>query len=422
MSVGPDPVVIVGGGLSGLVAAVQLVDAGWPVQLFDSADEVGGRARTHCRQGFHLNMGPHRLFERGAAVVELRRLGLSLPTAPRGPNGGFAIWQGAKHTMPTGCCSLLVTGLFGVAAKVELGRFLTALPIVDVATLQDVPLEEWLRTQLTDPRVVQFVLAMVRFTSYTHDPGRQSAAAAIEQMKLSLGGPILYVHQGWGSLVTALRTAAAGATIETARAVTRVNVTAGRAMSVTLSDGRTVACRAVIVTTGPKPAHALLGDAAMPQPSAIPICVAALDLALSRLPARQAVFAMGIDDPVCFSADSVIARLAPGVGAVVHAARYLTAGAAGTSEDEATLERLMDLMQPGWRDVVVFRRFLPRAVVSHAMVTASGGGMAGRPSGRVPGLENVFLAGDWIGPTGQLADAAIASGVRAARALQSLAT
>jgi uncharacterized protein with NAD-binding domain and iron-sulfur cluster len=59
-------------------------------------------------------------------------------------------------------------------------------------------------------------------------------------------------------------------------------------------------------------------------------------------------------------------------------------------------------------------------VVSHALVTAQSGGFAGRPRVRVPGLDNVFLAGDWIGSTGQLADASVASGIEAARAAAQL--
>jgi hypothetical protein len=54
--------------------------------------------------------------------------------------------------------------------------------------------------------------------------------------------------------------------------------------------------------------------------------------------------------------------------------------------------------------------------VAHAIVAADEGGFPGRPSGRVVGLENVFLAGDWVGPVGQLADASIASAIAAARA------
>jgi protoporphyrinogen oxidase len=179
--------------------------------LFEHAHEVGGRARSQSQAGFDLNVGPQRLFESGAAVTGLRRLGVSLPTAPRGPHGGFAIWRGSKYTFPTGCFSLLVTSLFGSTAKLELARFLTRVPAVDVSNLHGVPVTEWLRSQIEDPRVVEFALALVRFTTYANDPDRQSAAGAVEQLKLKLSGPIVYLHSGLATVVQTLRDAAVAA-------------------------------------------------------------------------------------------------------------------------------------------------------------------------------------------------------------------
>jgi hypothetical protein len=112
----------------------------------------------------------------------------------------------------------------------------------------------------------------------------------------------------------------------------------------------------------------------------------------------------------------MIARVAPQNGAVVHVAKYLRPGATAAPTDEQQLERALDVLQPGWRDLVV-HRFLPAVVVGHALVAVESDGFAGRPGGRVAGLKNVFLAGDWIGPTGQLADASVASGIEAARTI-----
>ena len=157
--------VIVGGGLSGLAAAVQLGRLGVSAVLYEDADHIGGRAHTECREGFHMNFGPHRLYERGAAVVGLRALGVPIDCAPRRPSGGFAIWRGGKHTLPVGYCSLLTTGLLGLAAKREFARLLASVPMVDLSGLQDVSLGEWLRTEVRDPRVIELVLAMVRVTT-----------------------------------------------------------------------------------------------------------------------------------------------------------------------------------------------------------------------------------------------------------------
>jgi len=76
---------------------------------------------------------------------------------------------------------------------------------------------------------------------------------------------------------------------------------------------------------------------------------------------------------------------------------------------------MLDAAQPGWRDVLVDRQYLPRIEAVGALPTAAGGGFAGRPGPRVPGLENLYLAGDWVGPEGFLADASAASARSAAR-------
>jgi phytoene dehydrogenase-like protein len=77
--------------------------------------------------------------------------------------------------------------------------------------------------------------------------------------------------------------------------------------------------------------------------------------------------------------------------------------------DERELEALLDLVQPGWRSEVVERQFLPRMLASHAIVQAQQGGMRGRPGPVVPGIRNLYVAGDWAGPEGQLSEASLAS-------------
>ena len=71
-------------------------------------------------------------------------------------------------------------------------------------------------------------------------------------------------------------------------------------------------------------------------------------------------------------------------------------------------------MQPGWRDVLVARHFLPAMTVSHALTTAAQGGTVGRPGPHVPGIHGLYVAGDGVGPEGLLADASLASAQRAA--------
>ena len=73
----------------------------------------------------------------------------------------------------------------------------------------------------------------------------------------------------------------------------------------------------------------------------------------------------------------------------------------------------MNRRTSGWRDVIVERRFLPRMAVVSALATAVDGGLSGRPDVAVPETPGLFLAGDWVGPDGWLADSSLASGRRA---------
>jgi phytoene dehydrogenase-like protein len=127
-------------------------------------------------------------------------------------------------------------------------------------------------------------------------------------------------------------------------------------------------------------------------------------------------FALGVDRPFYLSVHSATARLAPPGAAVVHVAKYLPPDHDGDAEsDRREIEAFADVAQPGWRELVVEARFLPRMTVMEAIPTAAANGTAGRPGPRVPDVPGLFVAGDWVGPLGLLADASLASAELAAR-------
>jgi putative transposase len=64
----------------------------------------------------------------------------------------------------------------------------------------------------------------------------------------------------------------------------------------------------------------------------IPVDVACLDLALTRLPRTETHFALDIDEPLYFSVHSTVADLAPAGAATVHVAKYLDLGATGRAD------------------------------------------------------------------------------------------
>jgi NAD(P)H-binding len=165
----------------------------------------------------------------------------------------------------------------------------------------------------------------------------------------------------------------------------------------------------------------LLLDAAAPAAlralvEALPLGdIACLDVALRRLPRPAYPIVQDLEQPRFMSAQSVYARVAPPGGAVIHAFKVFDPRRpTDPRTDERELEDVLDIAQPGWRDVLVKRFFLPRMAGSTAVPTAAAGGFAGRPDGVVPGVHGLYLAGDWVGPRGFLADASLASARRAA--------
>lgn len=288
------------------------------------------------------------------------------------------------------------------------------------------PVASWLGDVSRRPEVRRFLAALVRVTSYAADTERQSAGAAIEQLRAGVLRGVRYLDGGWQTLVDGIGRAAeaAGAQVVTGAGVVAIgrDERDGAVREVRLDDGavRRIA-GAVVVAASPRVAHRLVERAeetplAAWAAAAVPIELACLDLGLRSLPNPRATYALGIDRPTYFSVHSAAARLAPDGGATIHVAKYLSAAEpSDPATDERELEEVLDRVQPGWRERVVTRRFLPHMTVSNALVTATGGGCAGRPGPAVPGVPGLYVAGDWVGATGMLADAALGSAAEAAR-------
>lgn len=414
-------VAVVGGGLSGLAAAALLARAGRRVTLFERAATLGGRAATHVKGEFRFNLGPHALYRRGPAAAVLADLGVSYSGGVPSASGAYALERGVKHALPGGFVSLVTTGLLRLPAKLETARLLGGIARIDTAPLQGVSVSDWLQRKVRHAEVRQLVAALVRVATYANAPDLMSAGTALAQVQGALGAGVTYLDGGWQTLIDGLRAAAVGAGTQV---VTGSRVTGiehdGQVRAVRLADGTACPAHAVIIAGSPASAAELItGAAGEPlrrwAAEAIPVKAACLDIGLSRLPRPQARFALGIDQPFYCSLHSAVAKLAPAGGAMIHVAKYLDpASATDAKSDERELDGVLDLVQPGWRDVVTERRFLPSMVVANALTTARSGGTTGRPGPAVPGIANLYISGDWVGTEGLLADASLASAREAA--------
>ncbi|WP_394843692.1 FAD-dependent oxidoreductase [Pendulispora brunnea] len=409
-------VVVVGGGLAGLCAALRAVRAGAAVTLLERAERLGGRGASDDEKGWVFNQGPHALYLGGHAERVLRAMdvpfdGLVFKSAHR-----FVELGGRVHPMPSGTVSMLASGLIGVGGKLELASAMNALAHDE--GLEAVPLAAWVgRVKNAEARV--FLAALFRVATYCADHERISAAWAMRQLRMTLAHGVTYLHGGWQSLVDRLadRARQAGVRIHTGVAPTRVERVAreGRHLAVHLPDGGELVADAVVLAVGPRAAVNLVPESASlarAASDAVPVRAACLDVALRALPNPRHHFTLGLDRADYLSVHSAFARLAPEGGAVIHVARYLAGETVKPGVVRAELEGVLDRAQPGWRSHVAHTRFLPAMTVVNDLPRASARGV--RTPVAVADVPRLFLAGDWVGDEGMLADGAFASAYRAA--------
>lgn len=434
-----EPVVVVGAGLAGLTAAAKLARARIPVVVLEAAASPGGRARTSERDGYLLNLGPHALATRGPGTAVLRELGIDLPGRP-------PTIVGARYL----CDGQVVTAMGrrrggpGLRLGPAMARFLRAARSAPPGTT----VGEVIDGATEDAATRGVLRATARLMTYSDDLDRQSAGVVAE---VATGGWVRYLDGGWGGLVARLRDAVetAGGEIRTAAPVRTIDVGANVAgpspgssspassdpvgsgwagPRVHLEDGQVLPASAVIVATGgPGQVAGLLAGAARRHldawaEAAAPVRMASLDVALRRRPSMPSIV-LGAERPLYLSVHSDRSRIAPPGGAVVQVARYLGVDDRALRDTREELESLLDLVAGGWRDDIVHARFLPDLVVTHDAVLAGGGGsqdpdgrgeVRGRPGPAVPDAPRVFVAGDWVGPRGYLAQASLASAGAAA--------
>jgi len=397
--------VVVGGGLAGLTAARLAQAAGTRVVVVEP-HRPGGRARTDDRRGFAFNRGPHALYEGGAARAVLAGLGITPTGGSPATHLACGLLGDELVALPASPRSLVSSRLLGWRGRVALGRLLARLTRQDAAALADRTVAGWLDDLGLPDDARRLVALLVRVATYADAPELLSADVAVSQMQLALGSGVRYLDGGWQQLVDAL---AVGLTFHRT-AATRVEVEGGHVV-VETDDGPLLARAAVLAAGGPAATAALLDGHSFDVGPAVD--ASCLDLGTRRPASPPLVF--GLDRPLYLSTHGPPAALAPAGRSVVHLARYLAPGETDHADaDRAELEALARRTGIGDDDVVE-RRFLRRMTVVGAMPTPDRGGLAGRPSVGVPGRPGVFLAGDWVGRHGFLADAALASAAEAAR-------
>jgi phytoene dehydrogenase-like protein len=414
--------IVAGGGLAGLAAAAYLARDGRSVELYERSAGLGGRGATQNHDGFLFNKGAHAVYEKTIAAEVLRELGVAFTYGS--PTNVKMLYGGRTYPLPDTARALLGSRMLDFGAKIEASKLMMSLMKIDPGSVAKISLGRWLDDNVRHPVVRAFIEASVRVAAYTDAPYQLSMQVAVEQLQHVLGGKIYYVDGGWQVLVDGIAEKArnAGAVLHTGNRVERVS-RAGEGWEVELGDGTVRQAASVVLAMSPSEASKIAAGEAGDvlgawARQAVKVHAATLDVALRRLPQPDTAITISMDGPHFLTTHSLYSKLAPEGKALVYSIKYLDPAVPHDPKaDERELEALFDIAQPGWRDEVIERRFLPNQIAYNWLATAEAGGLAARPGPAVPGAPGLYVAGDWVGPRGSIASASLSSARTAAQAI-----
>lgn len=411
-------VAIVGGGLAGLTASIYLAKAGKKVIVLEKSSQFGGRGMTINKNGICMNLGAHALYRGGAAFITFNELGLNLPGGIPSTKA-HGIWKGDIFTIPTDFRSILSTPLLSWSAKVQFSRLMIRLGNLDVGEVPKMSLTTWAENEIKDPMVCNIFYALCRTTTYTFAPTIQLASSVLKQIQLSIKEGVLYVDGGWETIITKLRDLAndVGVKFLAKKHVLEIEHYEDK-QRIHCVDDEVFAVDTVIVTTPPKEACKIIKGAEGTSlhrwnEQSVPVTVAALDIGLRQLPNPTHQFVLGLDQPIFFTNQSRAAKLSEDGSIAVSLIKYHNPVLEMNHihEDKEQLESTMELLHPNWKREVVAQQYLPKITVVHDFPHID---RVEKPGPNIPEMPGVYVAGDWAGHDEILADAAVASGKRAA--------
>ena len=369
-----DQITIVGGGISGLTAAITAAERGARVRVLEAHAELGGRARS-TDGPYKVNLGPHALLSNNPLWGWLGARDL-IPPYTRPPLSGVRFrYRDDIRRVPAVGAAVAALRLRARTAPVELD------------------FRAWASSHVGD-EAADHLARSAGILTYYHDPGELSAPFLWDPLQrglLSAPPTARFPVGGWSAIIARMadRARGLGVLIETGARVT------------VLPAG------VVILATELAEAAALLGNASLTWLSGHSVC---LDLALEH---RRGDPFVVVDLQESGWVERFTAHdpsLAPAGEELIQAQMPIRPGETSAPAAER-LERLLDASFAGWRERETWRR---RQVMDRRSGALDLPGQTWRDRPAIDQGDGVFLAGDMTAAPGILSEIAWASGVDAA--------
>jgi phytoene dehydrogenase-like protein len=363
-------ITIVGGGLGGLIAAIECAERGLTVQLHEANAELGGRARS-LDAPYRANYGPHALYADGPMWRWLRRRRLLPPTHR------LRLWASRQRT-----------GGKIVAVTPALWHAALRLP---ASAPKDADYRTWARERVGE-RASEAAIGLASLPTFDYDPGRLSAAFVQERFRRVSWRvtAVRYVLGGWSDLVARLTDHA-------------------RLLGVRIETGSRIESlpeQPVIIATSLNAASKLLGR----QLDWLGAQTVILDVGLCHA-RRWPSAVLDLDHRLYITR---ITSVNPSAAPRGHELLQASAGLRPEETIDAASARIEETLNdgfPGWQAAEVWRR---RTLASNASGALDPPGANWRDRPPIEQGDGVYLVGDAVASPGMLSEVALNSAIRAA--------
>jgi len=422
-------VIIIGAGYGGLTAAAILAEKGFDVQVLEASGHIGGRAAFDRKGGFVVDYGIHanRYASEGAAASALREIGHEIDFVPMGEP---LLYRAPSFVpLPNGIPEFLKAEFLSGGDKAIMILDMLRLVIGRTQKKADVPLGKavW-GTDRKEIGSLFKLLSGIGLVSPDIDVTSAGDFATFLKKALRAKETVGFPRGGTSQIIEAL-----SSRIEQSGKI----LTGNRARSLKLEGGKVTAVRvkdneykgksvifAVPLQKLPQMVNGgLPGEFLEKCASIVPTGGISIDLCLTDKVSDVDGLVV-TPDPVTMGqfTSNIDAETAP-KGKQLSTWYYplpvkMMDDRSFVEKEEKRFKTLLDGMFPGIMDKVEWERVLKLKMVD-GFEPRVGQTAKDRPGTNVPGVENLFLAGDVVSAPGSGGDVAFESGSRAAREVAS---